>query len=224
MPTHFHAIVWIDHSQAKIFHVGLSGDDEMILHPRLPTRHLHHKANSIGSGHAGFDKEFFGQVLNAISDAGEILIIGPTARKPNSPNISASSTQKSVIGSSRWKPPTIPASPRLWLTPGNILTSLPREGGWAERQIIKVRTVPELLLADRCGEQVCARPSLCCGTIRAFNVLWLDENIIRVSADEPMTGVQASRLQVRASPRSSGVGAGLRRRGISCKIGRKPGL
>ena len=52
MPTHFHAIVWIDHSQAKTFHVGLSGDDEMILHPRLPTRHLHHKANSIGSGHA----------------------------------------------------------------------------------------------------------------------------------------------------------------------------
>ena len=81
MPTHFHAIVWIDHSQAKIFHVGLSGDDEMILHPRLPTRHLHHKANSIGSGHAGFDKEFFGQVLNAISDAGEILIIGPSGAK-----------------------------------------------------------------------------------------------------------------------------------------------
>jgi len=81
MPTHFHAIVWIDHSQAKIFHVGLSGGDEMILHPHLPTRHLHHKANSIGSGHAGFDKEFFGQVLNAISDAGEILIIGPAGAK-----------------------------------------------------------------------------------------------------------------------------------------------
>jgi stalled ribosome rescue protein Dom34 len=81
MPTHFHAIVWIDHSQAKIFHVGLSGGDEMILHPHLPTRHLHHKANSIGSGHAGFDKEFFGQVLNAVSDAGEILIIGPAGAK-----------------------------------------------------------------------------------------------------------------------------------------------
>jgi len=81
MPTHFHAIVWMDHSQAKIFHVGLSGENEIILHPHLPTRHLHHKANSIGSGHAGFDKEFFGQVLNAISDAGEILIIGPAGAK-----------------------------------------------------------------------------------------------------------------------------------------------
>jgi DNA-binding MurR/RpiR family transcriptional regulator len=81
MPTHFHAIVWIDHSQAKVFHIGLSGEAEMVLHPHLPTRHLHHKANSIGSGHAGLDKEFFGQVMNAISDAGEILIIGPSSAK-----------------------------------------------------------------------------------------------------------------------------------------------
>jgi len=80
MPTHFHAIVWIDHSQAKIFHIGLS-ENEVILHPHLPTRHLHHKANSIGGGHAGFDKEFFGQVMNAVSDAGEILIIGPAGAK-----------------------------------------------------------------------------------------------------------------------------------------------
>ena len=81
MPTHFHAIVWIDHSQAKVFHIGLSGDDEVTMHPHLPTRHLHHKANSIGSGHAGLDKEFFGQVMNAVSDAGEILIIGPAGAK-----------------------------------------------------------------------------------------------------------------------------------------------
>jgi stalled ribosome rescue protein Dom34 len=81
MPTHSHAIVWIDHAQAKVFHIGLSGEDEVILHPHLPTRHLHHKANSIGSGHAGFDKEFFAQVMNAVSDAGEILIIGPANAK-----------------------------------------------------------------------------------------------------------------------------------------------
>ncbi|SHH21662.1 translational machinery protein [Bradyrhizobium erythrophlei] len=78
MPTHFHAIVWIDHSQAKVFHIGLSGQDEIDLHPHLATRHIHHKANSIRSGHA---KEFFAQVMNAVSDAGEILIIGPAGAK-----------------------------------------------------------------------------------------------------------------------------------------------
>jgi len=81
MSSHFHAIVWIDHSQAKVFHIGLSGEDEVVLHPHMPTRHLHHKANSIGSGHAGFDKEFLAQVMNAVSDAGEVLIIGPAGAK-----------------------------------------------------------------------------------------------------------------------------------------------
>lgn len=81
MPTHFHAIVWIDHAQAKIFHVGRTGDDEMVMHPHLPTKHLHHKAGSIGSGHAAPDKEFLTQVMNAVSDASEILIIGPAGAK-----------------------------------------------------------------------------------------------------------------------------------------------
>ena len=81
MPNHFHAIVWIDHTQAKVFHIGLSGADELVLHPHMPTRHLHHKANSIGSGHVGFDKEFLAQAMNAVSDAGEILIIGPAGAK-----------------------------------------------------------------------------------------------------------------------------------------------
>ena len=81
MPTHFHAIVWIDHSQAKVFHVGRSGSDEAILHPHLPTKHLHHKANTIGSGHAAPDRGFLAEVMNAVNDAGEILIIGPASAK-----------------------------------------------------------------------------------------------------------------------------------------------
>jgi len=81
MPSHFHAIVWIDHSQAKIFHVGLSGEDELVLHPHMPTRHLHHKANSVGSGHVGFDKEFLAQAMTAVGDAGQILVIGPASAK-----------------------------------------------------------------------------------------------------------------------------------------------
>jgi stalled ribosome rescue protein Dom34 len=81
MPSHFHAVVWIDHSQARIFHLGLSGSDEVTLHPQLATRHLHHKANSVGSGHAAPDKTFYEEVTKAITDAGEILIIGPAGAK-----------------------------------------------------------------------------------------------------------------------------------------------
>jgi len=81
MPTHFHAVVWIDHLQARVFHLGLSSADEVTLHPHLPTRHLHHKANSIGSGHAAPDEEFYDEVTKSVADAGEILIIGPASAK-----------------------------------------------------------------------------------------------------------------------------------------------
>jgi stalled ribosome rescue protein Dom34 len=81
MQPHFHAIVWIDHQEAKVFHVGLSGTDQIDLHPHLQTRHIHHKANSIGSGHVHEDKEMMKNVADAVSDAGEILIIGPAGAK-----------------------------------------------------------------------------------------------------------------------------------------------
>lgn len=81
MPSHFHAVVWLDHSQARIFHLGLSGSDEVTLHPHLATRHLHHKANAIGSGHAAPDKAFYADITKALADAGEILIIGPASAK-----------------------------------------------------------------------------------------------------------------------------------------------
>ncbi len=81
MPTHFHAVVWLDHSQAKLFHIGLTGADELTLHPHLQTKHLHHKANAIGSGHAAPDKHFLEEIASALNDAGEILIIGPASAK-----------------------------------------------------------------------------------------------------------------------------------------------
>ncbi len=81
MPTHFHAIVWIDHSQAKVFHLGLSGEDEMTLHPQLPTRHIHHKANSIGSGHAAEDQTFLHDTVKAIGEAKAVLVTGPGSAK-----------------------------------------------------------------------------------------------------------------------------------------------
>jgi len=81
MPTHFHAVVWLDHSQAKVFHIGLTGADELTLHPHLQTKHLHHKANTMGSGHAAPDKHFLEEIANALNDAGEILIIGPANAK-----------------------------------------------------------------------------------------------------------------------------------------------
>ncbi len=81
MSTHFHAVVWIDHHEARIFHFNVSEIDRLVLHPHNPTRHIHHKANTIGSGHAPEDQHFLQQVTEAIADAGAILVTGPANAK-----------------------------------------------------------------------------------------------------------------------------------------------
>jgi stalled ribosome rescue protein Dom34 len=77
MSKHFHAIVWIDHREAKVFHFNATEMDKLVLHPHSPTHHIHHKANSVGNGHAAEDKDFLHQVAQAIAGAGAALITGP---------------------------------------------------------------------------------------------------------------------------------------------------
>jgi stalled ribosome rescue protein Dom34 len=81
MSGHYHAIVWIDHQEARVFHFNPAEVDRLVLHPHDPTRHIHHKAGSIGSGHAPEDHEFFEQVAASIAGAGAVLITGPANAK-----------------------------------------------------------------------------------------------------------------------------------------------
>lgn len=81
MSGHFHAVVWIDHHEARVFHFNASEADTQVVKPKDPVRHIHHKANSIGSGHAGEDHEFLQNVTNALADAGAILVTGPANEK-----------------------------------------------------------------------------------------------------------------------------------------------
>ena len=78
---HFHAVVWIDHHEARVFHFSPTDVERLVLHPDHPTRHIHHKANSIGSGHAAEDHDFLHAVVQSIADAGAVLVTGPANAK-----------------------------------------------------------------------------------------------------------------------------------------------
>ena len=74
---HYHAVVWIDHREARIFHFNPTEADKLVLHPDHPTKHLHHKAGAMGSGKADADQEFLHAVAESIADAGAVLLVGP---------------------------------------------------------------------------------------------------------------------------------------------------
>jgi stalled ribosome rescue protein Dom34 len=81
LTNHYHAAVWIDHHEARVFHFNATDVDEIVVHPEHPTRHIHHKANSIGSGHSSEDHAFFQDVIGAIGTASAILVTGPANAK-----------------------------------------------------------------------------------------------------------------------------------------------
>jgi stalled ribosome rescue protein Dom34 len=66
-----HVAVWIDHKQARVFHIDREGFDEATLH--APNRH--HERGSAQMEH------FFHDVVKALADAQEVLICGPGSAK-----------------------------------------------------------------------------------------------------------------------------------------------
>jgi hypothetical protein len=78
---HHHVIVWIDHSEARVFGIGREDADRQVIRTHSHQRHLHHKANSGDSGHAPIDKEFFERVAQSLLAAGALLIVGPASAR-----------------------------------------------------------------------------------------------------------------------------------------------
>ncbi len=78
---HYHAVIWIDHREARVFHFSPTEVERLILHPDHPTKHIHHKANSIGSGHVSADHDYLHAAAESIADAGAVLITGPANAK-----------------------------------------------------------------------------------------------------------------------------------------------
>ena len=74
---HYHAAIWIDHREARVFHFGPADVETLVLRPDEPTRHIHHKANSIGSGHATTSPDYLREVAQSVVNAGAVLITGP---------------------------------------------------------------------------------------------------------------------------------------------------
>lgn len=78
---HYHAVIWIDHREARVFHFSPTDAEKLVLHSDSPTKHVHRKANSIGSGHVSADHDFLHAVAQSIADAGAVLIAGPGTAK-----------------------------------------------------------------------------------------------------------------------------------------------
>ena len=79
--SHFHCVVWIDHREAHVLQFSADESEGRVIHPKSRHEHLHHKEGAVGSGNAPQDHVYYQGVADAIKDAGEILIVGPSSAK-----------------------------------------------------------------------------------------------------------------------------------------------
>ncbi len=77
MNEHNHAIIWVDHRDAKIFHVTATAAQRDLVQAKSSRHHLEHRANITGSAHRGVDKDYFERIVAALTHDGAILITGP---------------------------------------------------------------------------------------------------------------------------------------------------
>ena len=79
--SHYHAVVWLDHSEAHVMHITAEDVEKSVVLPGKVKHHLHSKSGSVGSGRKAEDKDYYHAVAEALKGAQEILVVGPAQAK-----------------------------------------------------------------------------------------------------------------------------------------------
>jgi hypothetical protein len=74
MQGHYHAAVWIDHRQARVFHFNTEEWDVQVIHPA-------HASDHHSDQKKWPDEAYLEHVTKSVLDAGAILVLGPANEK-----------------------------------------------------------------------------------------------------------------------------------------------
>jgi stalled ribosome rescue protein Dom34 len=83
--SNHHAAVWLDHNEARIFHVTASAFDEPIVHsvvtsPTAGTQ-LHRRSGSDDGHRAAETQPYYRSIAEALTGADAVLVLGPSTAK-----------------------------------------------------------------------------------------------------------------------------------------------
>jgi stalled ribosome rescue protein Dom34 len=75
--SHYHAVVWLDHNEARVMHISPNDVEKSVVEPANPPRHLQRKRGSVSGSRQPEDQQYYHEVVEAFADAQEVLIVGP---------------------------------------------------------------------------------------------------------------------------------------------------
>jgi hypothetical protein len=77
-----HAVIWIDHKEARIFEVDAEKVEQSIVDS--PGPHIHRHANEVDirvRNHPDDEHRYFREVVRALEGHGQVLLVGPAQTK-----------------------------------------------------------------------------------------------------------------------------------------------
>jgi stalled ribosome rescue protein Dom34 len=81
MTLHSGSAVWIDHHEARVFHVSPASFDESVVKAPIHHIHRHPKGPTDEHHHPDDMHHFFAEVAKALESSEKILIVGPSTAK-----------------------------------------------------------------------------------------------------------------------------------------------
>jgi hypothetical protein len=81
MTLHSGSAVWIDHHEARVFHVSPASFDESVVKAPIHHIHRHPKGPTDEHHHPDDMHHFFAAVAKALDSSEKILIVGPSTAK-----------------------------------------------------------------------------------------------------------------------------------------------
>jgi stalled ribosome rescue protein Dom34 len=74
----YHAVVWLDHTEAKVFRFDGAEESEVDIHTHTSLQRLHHRREGWeAGGNPPDDTEFFKRIIGALDHTGNTIITGP---------------------------------------------------------------------------------------------------------------------------------------------------
>jgi stalled ribosome rescue protein Dom34 len=72
-----HAIVWLDHHEAKVVSYSLDSSNFVEVHSEREDRRIHRRSGTIDSGKSSDDHRFFDEIAHELAGMRGILVLGP---------------------------------------------------------------------------------------------------------------------------------------------------
>lgn len=76
-----HAVVWVDHREARIFLLDREGFERATVSTELPHHQTHNRAGTIDGKRAAPDQSYYEKIVTALEPAAEWLIVGPSSAR-----------------------------------------------------------------------------------------------------------------------------------------------